>query len=77
MPNETNELARSEEMSNFYRTLAAVQRNAIFQIMSGRDAAEMKQRAKEETKLLQKFMNSKENKCPDGQVWNPVTRQCE
>jgi len=64
-------------MSNFYRTLAAVQRNAIFQIMSGRDPAEMKQRAKEETELLQGLMISKGGKCPDGQVWNASTGQCE
>jgi len=77
MPNETNELAKSKEMITFYRTLAAVQTNAIFHIMSGNDTTEMKQRAKEETELLQGLMISKGGKCPDGQVWNASTGQCE
>ena len=77
MPVRTDELARSEEMSDFYRTLAAVQRNAIFHVMSGKNAAQMKEFAKTETKLLQEFMCGKGEKCPDGQIWNPVTRQCE
>ena len=42
-----DELASSEEMQNFYRILAAVQTNAIFNVMSGKDAEEMRELAKE------------------------------
>ncbi|MGI8641449.1 MAG: hypothetical protein ACR2MG_16065 [Pyrinomonadaceae bacterium] len=75
---DPNELAKSEEMINFYRTLAAIQTNAIFRIMSASTDIEMKRFAREETELLRSVWQGKGgNKCQPGQVWNEVTGRCE
>lgn len=79
MPAITNELAKSEEMINFYRTLAAIQTNAIFRIMSGSTDIEKKRFAEAETELLRRVWQHDKggNKCQPGQIWNEVTKQCE
>lgn len=74
---DTKELAKSEEMITFYRTLAAVQTNAIFRIMSGTTAVEMRNLAKQETELLRGLMTNKGgDKCGDGQVWDASLGRC-
>ena len=49
----TDELEKSEEMSNFHSTLAEFQKRVTFHIMSGKDDTDMKGRAKEATSFLQ------------------------
>ena len=66
-----DELASSEEMQNFYRILAAVQTNAIFNVMSGKDAEEMRELAKREAERLYSLFPGK---CQFGQVWDPKNR---
>lgn len=72
------ELAKSEEMITFYHTLAAVQTNAIFRIMSGTTEVHMKNLAKQETELLRGLMRHKGegDKCGDGQVWDESLGRC-
>ena len=74
---ETDELAKSEEMISFYRTLAAVQTNAIFHIMSGTTVVHMKNLAIQETELLRGLMSNKGgDKCSPGQVWDASLGRC-
>lgn len=79
---ETQKLARCEEMIYFYRTLAAVQTNAIFFIMNGTDETEMKERATKVSGHLEEVVGNFQElesarPCPRGSVWNPITGECE
>ncbi len=79
-----NKLEHSEEMINLYRTLALVQTNAIFSVMSGKDETEIKERAKEVTGLLREALPQEvranlaaEPKCGGGTTFDPVTQRCK
>ncbi len=73
----TDELEKSEEMSNFHSTLAEFQKRVTSHIMSGKDDTDMKGRAKEATSFLQNLLSSSGKPCTPPNVWNPVTQQCE
>lgn len=75
MADRTKELVDSEEMKTFSRVLAMVQTNAIFRVMEGKSAADVKELAKEETDLLKKAADGK-HKCPPGTIWDEVSGGC-
>lgn len=79
-----NKLENSEEMINLYHTLALVQTNSIFSIMSGKDETEIKERAKEVTSLLREMLPQEvranlgaEPKCGGGTTFDPITGRCK
>ncbi len=72
------ELATSEEMRKLYRALAAVQTNVVYSIVSSKNPKDAKNLAKILTKKLVQCANEVlSEKCPPGQIWNPITGQCE
>lgn len=72
------ELATSKEMRKFYRVLAAAHTNSIFRVMSGKDAKDIKERAKKETEILREAAGQppEGRNCPVNQVWDEVTQRC-
>ena len=64
-------------MDTFFRVMAAVQRNAIFRVMSGKDDEEKRQMAKEEINRFADFSMGPIGKCTPPRVWNEITGRCE
>ncbi len=88
-PKEIQDLAISEEMVKLYRALLAVQSASLAHVRNGASLADMKQRAKDLTKVLNSVIYNKERvtapgiafnesdgTCELGKVWDPVSQTC-
>lgn len=66
-------LARSKEMRNFYRALAAVQTSVTLRVRKAKNEDVMKKVLKDMTARLE---DAAYDKCSNGQVWDPVLGKC-
>ena len=76
-------LGKTSELTRFYRALAKFQSNAIFQVLTGADEAEIRKRALQVTRDLEAFGGQiQQNEAPDGQPcprgqrWDEDLRAC-
>jgi hypothetical protein len=72
-PDAIKRLARSKELRDFYRALAAVQTSVTLRVRKAKNEEVIKKMLKDATARLEHAVY---DKCNNGQVWDPVLGKC-